>query len=377
MSDASALRKFLAHDPRNISLNCDYLDAALSEGRIDEAKAWLREAPVDVRENAKIRMREARIALITGDLDRSISILRSVLDTGQTDDVTVRHDLAYAQSCQGDDAAALETLASAGSEQASDVALAILKARILYRQKQYASALEALAPFVTGERMAEVHGLRAMLMLDTGRPDEAASEARKALANVPEQQDALLVTGTLALSARQTESAMDAFRRILAVRPQSARALLGLGESLMVTGDIAAARERIERAAAEMPDHIGTWHALAWCQLMEGDAAGAKHSFERAFAIDRTFGETHGGFALIHALRGERSEAEESIKRAKRLAPEGQTARYAQSVLLLDDGHPEEARRIVDGIVAHTPGNMPVMSADFIFRLRDMLRPRG
>jgi Tfp pilus assembly protein PilF len=125
-----------------------------------------------------------------------------------------------------------------------------------------------------------------------------------------------------------------------------------------------------------MPDHIGTWHALAWCQLLEGDLAGAKRSFDKAFALDRTFGETHGGFALVHALRSERKEAEESIKRATRLDPQGRSARYAKSVLLLDDGQVDEARKLIDDIVARTPGAGAV-SADFIFKLRDLVRPKG
>jgi Tfp pilus assembly protein PilF len=144
----------------------------------------------------------------------------------------------------------------------------------------------------------------------------------------------------------------------------------------MLTGDVPAARSLLERASTNMPDHIGTWHALAWCQLLQGDLAGAKRSFDKAFALDRTFGETHGGFALVHALRSERKEAEESIKRAVRLDPQGRAARYAQSVLLMDEGRIDEARKLVDSILERSPG-MAAVPADFIFRLRDLVRPRG
>ena len=143
----------------------------------------------------------------------------------------------------------------------------------------------------------------------------------------------------------------------------------------MLRGDVPGARALLERASVQMPDHIGTWHALAWCQLMEGDLAGAKRSFDKAFALDRTFGETHGGFALVHALRAERKEAEESIKRAMRLDPQGRTARYAQSVLLMDAGRVEEARQLIDGMLGRTPGAEGV-PADFIYRLRELVRPR-
>src|SRR5579871_4794179 len=106
MSDASTLRNFLVRDPHNIPLNCDFLDAALSEGRIDDAHAWLGEAPADVRGNAMVRMREARIALLTGDFAHSVSILSEVLDALPPGNVAAYHDLAYAQSCLGDDEAA-------------------------------------------------------------------------------------------------------------------------------------------------------------------------------------------------------------------------------------------------------------------------------
>jgi len=145
----------------------------------------------------------------------------------------------------------------------------------------------------------------------------------------------------------------------------------------MLRGDIPDAHALLERASVEMPEHIGTWHALAWCQLMQGDLSGAKRSFDRAFAIDRTFGETHGGLALVFALRGERVQAEESIKRATRLDPKGRSALYARTVLLLDAGHTEAAAQVVQRALLMTRGPAVNVSVDFLYRLREIVRPRS
>jgi Tfp pilus assembly protein PilF len=116
---------------------------------------------------------------------------------------------------------------------------------------------------------------------------------------------------------------------------------------------------------------------MAWCQLLQGNLDGAQVSFDRAFALDRTFGETHGGRALIHALRGEKEAAQEAIKRALRLDPKGRSARYAQSVLLLDEGREVEARQIIDALTASSSQGYVPVTGDFVYTLRDLLRPRN
>jgi Tfp pilus assembly protein PilF len=225
--------------------------------------------------------------------------------------------------------------------------------------------------------MAEVHGVRALLLLDEGDTTRAGIEADQALRLDPHQHEAALVRGTLALWEQRLDVSSAVFEQVLASHPDSGRALLGLGQDLMLRGNIPGSRALLERASRAMPGHLGTWHALAWCQLIEGDLAGAKRSFDQAFAADRTFGETHGGLALVHALRGERSEAEESIKRAMRLDPQVRSARYARSVLLMDDGQVDEARRTVDELLAQSPRRDVPIPPDFIFKLRDLVRPRG
>ncbi|GLQ86496.1 hypothetical protein GCM10007898_00620 [Dyella flagellata] len=284
--------------------------------------------------------------------------------------------MAYAQFVEGRADEALQTLARAHEGDGDQVALALLKARVLHRLKQLQAALEALAPIQSGARLPEVQGLRALLWLDVGDTTRATEQADLALQADPDQHEAGIVRGTLALWSQRVQESTAAFERVLAKHPESGRAWLGLGQNLMLGGEVAGARALLERASTTMPDHIGTWHALAWCQLLEGDLAGAKRSFDKAFALDRTFGETHGGYALVHALRFERKEAEESIKRASRLDPQGRTARYAQSVLLMDEGRVEEARKVIDDMLARSPG-VGALPADFIFRLRELVRPRG
>lgn len=380
MSRVSQLQAFADRDPSNPILLCDLLDELLSEGRVDDALARLLAAPPAVRDLAAVRFRCARCALMRGDYAAAASELEAVLDGMPEVPSGVRHDLAYAQLALGRLDEALQTLAPVSEQDTGADAVFVLKARILYRQKHYEAAFEALAPIVAGERLAEARGLRALLLLDMGEGERAATVAQLALEVDPAQHEAALVRGTVALWHQDVEPAAATFEQVLAQHPDSGRALLGLGQTRMLGGDLSHARTLLERAAAAMPDHIGTWHALAWCQLLAGDLAGAHHSFERAFAIDRTFGETHGGLALVHALRGERQAAEEAIKRATRLDPAGRTARYARSVLLLDEGRQDEAQRVIDGILQSAPGQPGPGNAvptDFIYRLRELVRPRG
>lgn len=376
MNRAALLAGFADRDPANPVLLCDLLDELLATGRLDDAAARIGKISLPLRELPGVRFREARCALLSGDTKTTIALLQSLIDSMETVPAGVVHDMAYAQFVEGHAEEALQTLTHAHDADGDTVALALLKARILHRQKQLEVALEVLAPIQAGARLPEVQGLRALLWLDIGDTTRASEQAELALKADPDQHEAGLVRGTVALWSQRVQESTAAFERVLARHPESGRAWLGLGQNVMLRGDVPVARSMLERAVTEMPDHIGTWHALAWCQLLEGDLAGAKHSFDKAFALDRTFGETHGGFALVHALRFERKEAEESIKRATRLDPQGRAARYAQSVLLLDDGRVDEARKLIDSILARTAGAGAV-PADFIFRLRDLVRPRG
>ena len=375
MSRVASLAGFADLDPENPALLCDLLDELLAAGRPEDVSARLAKAPAALRQLPGVRFREARCAMLRGDTTTAIALLQSLLGELEIAPVGVLHDLAYAQFAAGQADQALQTLARPHENEGDLTALALLKARILHRQQQLEAALEALAAIQADARLADVQGLRALLWLDLGDNARAGEAAEQALQTDPEQHEAGLVRGTLALWSQRVAESTAAFERVLAKHPQSGRAWLGLGQNVMLRGDVPGARALLERASVQMPDHIGTWHALAWCQLMEGDLAGAKRSFDKAFALDRTFGETHGGFALVHALRAERKEAEESIKRAMRLDPQGRTARYAQSVLLMDAGRVEEARQLIDGMLGRTPGAEGV-PADFIYRLRELVRPR-
>jgi tetratricopeptide (TPR) repeat protein len=375
MSRASRLQAFVAQDPSNPVLLCDLLDELLSEGRVDEALAQLQSTSDGLRALPAVKFREARCALMARDFAAVTELLQPLAGAADAP-VGIAHDLAYAHFSLGHFDAAMRVLDDVRPQGEDAIPVALLKARILHHQGQYASALALLETIASGSRLAEALGVRAMLLLDSGETAQAAAVADQALGIDPSQYEAAIVAGTVALWEQRLDASQALFDRVLAMDPHSGRALLGVGQNRMLRADMPAARAALERATAEMPGHIGSWHALAWCQLLEGDLAGAADSFGRAFAIDRTFGETHGGMALVHALRGDRVAAEESIKRATRLDARGLSARYARSVLLLDEGRQEEARAIVDDIL-ESPGQSVAVPADFIFRLREAVRPRG
>jgi tetratricopeptide (TPR) repeat protein len=213
-------------------------------------------------------------------------------------------------------------------------------------------------------------GLRALALLDSGETDEAYATAEACLTLYPDQHEALLVAGTVALWKQDLDRAEAYHQRALGRHPNSGRALSGHGQLKMLRNELPAARKELAHAVVAMPDHIGTWHALAWTDLLLGDIDGAEASYQQAFDLDRNFADSHGGLALIHALKGRTEEADQAIKRALRLNPECATALYARTLLLSDSGHTAEADKLLAGLMANSPMPMTTSIREFATNLR-------
>lgn len=380
MSRAASLLGLASMDPRNLALVLDCADALLEEGQVAAAAAFLQSVQAHHAAQPGFGFRVARAALAEGRYDDAIAALQALVAAGH-DVPAVIHDLAFAELCTGDAAGALARIRplAAGSDAERPLpAAALLAARCLHMLGRLDEAEAALAPVLAapdaaGPVAADAFGLLALLRFDAQRLDQVVEPAREALARDPQQHEALLALGTLALLQGRTTDAEPTFLLALQRFPTSGRALSGAGQALLARGEMAGAEAMLERATRALPSHIGTWHAYAWCHLLAGRLDDAQRCYDAALLLDRTFGDTHGGFALVHAVRGESAEAAEAAKRSLRLAPGNALAVYAECVLLDDAGRQDEADRRLQALLGQLPQGAPTDIRAFATALRARL----
>lgn len=364
------LRAFFAMDPANIPLACDLFDALVGAGEVAQAIALLGGLSVELRTDAAIRFRQSRAALMQGRYSDAVDVSRGLIDEGH-ENSALWHDLAFAQLCLRDVVSARATLEDAEARFDDSVELAIVAARVAMMDGDFELALRHLdRAQAIGPQHAAVQGVRSLALLDAGQADAAYSAAMACLASFPDQHEALLVAGTVALWRQDVAEADAHYARALERLPNSGRCLSGLGQVRMLQNRLEDTRELLLRATVAMPDHIGTWHALAWVDLLRGDIDKAEASYQHAYDLDRNFADSHGGLALVHVLRGRNDEAELAIRRALRLNPQCPTALYAQTLLLEVTGQGEDAMRLLGGLVQPVglPDGMDL--AEFSRRLR-------
>lgn len=365
------LRSFLAQDPANGELACELADALANDGQRESAQKALEELPAEAQAYPGVRFRMGRHALYRGDYAEAERVYSGLLQGGD-DGVGILHDLAFSQLCQQRPEAAAATLVEAVERFGLTPELGVLQARTAMMLDDCAGAVTLLDRVLAQHPDdASALGVKALALLDDGRNEEARLVAAACLNRYPDQHEALLVAGTLALWSQDAGAADALYRIALQRHPNSGRALSGLGQSLMLQNDLIQARQVLDNAVRAMPDHIGTWHALAWTQLLLGDQETAKRSYEQAYALDRNFGDTHGGMALIAALQGDYDEAEQSIKRALRLDPNAVTAKYAQTLVWEARGEAEKGEALMAELVRGTGSAVPVR--EFSQKLRTIL----
>ncbi len=174
-------------------------------------------------------------------------------------------------------------------------------------------------------------------LLEAGRLDEAAEEARRALGDAPRSADAHYLVGLVSAQQGETDAALEELERALWLDPGLTAARL---EKARVLYDEARFEDAIETLREES---TVTGLYLAASALYElGEHAEAYEVSRRALALEE-LPELRHLEALLHLQRAEREEALAAASRSIELDPELAEGHHALGLSFTQLGRIEEA----------------------------------
>ncbi|MGY1489922.1 tetratricopeptide repeat protein [Methylobacillus pratensis] len=342
---------YLKTDPHNIQLLNTAADIAYQENDLGQAKALAEQAIVLDGSNAQARSILALSLMAQGEVAQAREMLDELISSGH-DSPSLRYNLAYCLALEKDFESSIELLTDAEEQYANLPQMVHLKVQVLHHLAELESAID-LAKRVSDQHDDDkiLYGLLSSLYIDDMAFDLAKHHAEKVLAGGPGNPDAYTSLGTLALSEQDSSKAMDYFAQAIQLKSNNGRAWLGKAMSQMLQNQHHDALLSFDEALKYMPNHLGTWQAMVWCQLAQKDLEGAERSIQQALQIDPNFSENHGTLAIIQLARGNLDHAQASIRRTLGLDRESFSGLYAQALLLQAQGNPEDAERILAGIL--------------------------
>ncbi len=344
------LLSYLNADSNNFALLSDASDLSLQLGDWPTATDLVIRALAIQPADVVMRYRMALILLNERRSTESLVITQALIDAGEAAPaIQFAHGRGLVIAHRFDEAEPV--LGALLPDVAAYPSLPHLYMRTLHFLGRVEDAIAFAATYLdTHPDDAMAQGMLSLLHLDND--DIAAAEvfSAKALARSPNNLDALLTAGSVALAYDRATQAKAHFDHVLSLQGNSGRAWAGVGLVSMLATDLPSARDSLEKAVAYMPSHLGTQNALAWVQILQQDYAAARKTLEASLALDRNFSETHGTLAVLATYEGQWEQARRSAEIAVRLQPLSFSGRYAHSLILHHAGDEKAGQAMVKSV---------------------------
>ena len=167
---------------------------------------------------------------------------------------------------------------------------------------------------------ARVH--LATALAEVGRLAEARAVATEAVAEAPDDADALRVWGAVASRQGAVEEALTALISARRIHPDDPEIHYNLGWLYLNTARVQEAADSLRRAVELNPTHAKALHDLGILHAQAGAWDRASSSLGRAIAARPDFPEAHYSLGLVRAQQGDFKRAEDSLQAALKLRPD-------------------------------------------------------
>jgi tetratricopeptide (TPR) repeat protein len=189
--------------------------------------------------------------------------------------------------------------------------------------------------------MAHTH--LGLLLMETGRHDEAMTHLQKAQALHPRQADAHSNLGLLFMDMGRTSEASEQLLKALALDPDHADAHNNLGALLAHDGRLDEAMRHLRQALALHPEHAEIHYNLGDLLARGGRTDEAVAHYQKALALHPGYADAHNNLGLLLAQLGNPTEAMARFRRALELDPGHANAHNNLGVLLAKAGQLDPA----------------------------------
>ena len=299
------LRLALVHDPDSPQLRIAYAEALARAGRLDVAEAEARRA-VGLVQDGTAAATDARVALgkvlaLSGRAQAAIDELAAA--------TRIEAALAHSTRREGDDE----------EDESFDPEPWRALARVRFESGDAdgaAAACEALAALDRAEGAVAYRELAARL-LDAKKADAARDRLRRAADLAPAEPEGWKLLAQVEESQERFGDARAAWEKALAVDPDDAEALLAAGRLALREGDLEKARRHLGAVLGASPDEVGARLRVtaAWLDAKQPAEALAAASgggdarllYLRGVALEqlRRWSDAADAFAAVEPATGE------------------------------------------------------------------------
>lgn len=340
---------YLSSDPENAQLLITLGDMYHATGRFSLAKDCYLKASVSDVDNTIAQARMGNLLLSMGRTLDAFEVFKKLISEGDNDPV-IYHNLGVCLFSHSDFERARQTFESLINVTEVARSAQFYLASIDETEDKPELALERIERLLEAESELYLRGYRAVLLYSLGNTNEAISEAKRVIAENPNNADSWSVMATIHTEQLKHDDALFCLNKIVELAPGDARGWHGLGLIELQKRNMEGAIEYFEKAVSVLPDSSMMLMSLAWAHFCNEAYQAAEHAFNKVIKVNANFGEAWGGLACSLVPQNKIQEAEKASRKATRLDKNGFSSLFARSLLLKVKGKDEIANKVLENV---------------------------
>jgi tetratricopeptide (TPR) repeat protein len=320
---------------------------------LEVAARALRENPTD----ADAMHLHANMVLEMAKVENANDAIREfqALLSRNPSDASLELQLGRAYRLKGDPAAAREHFQTALTKNSTLVEAHLELADLDLVQRQFGDALKQIDE---AQRLqpnnAKAKLFHARVLIATGNRPDARAELTKLLKESPQDTNAQLELGVLAIMDRRYPDALEIFGKLRGADP---RAAAGLAAAYAAQHQTNKAEQVMDEALKKWPDSPVLLDQMAGLNAGNGNYDGAISQFEQLLAKDPKNVQTLRHLGDIYRAKGDQAKAISVYQQASALVPSDVDTALTLADMLAGAGRNAEAKRGYEGILKVHPDN--------------------
>jgi tetratricopeptide (TPR) repeat protein len=232
----------------------------------------------------------------------------------------------------------------------------------VYNQGRPVEAIQRLDTTAQKDRNSDFYAMRAGLLLNVGRVDQAREDIRKALALDAANGNALALQAVIAVVQNRKAEALATAQMAVKNNPRSAAAHIALSYAHQAVFKLPEARLDARNAVTQAPESGIAWARQAELQLSTGELDLGVQSAEKASALNPRIAHAHTILGFAYLTRVKTQEASEAFRQAISLDSAAPLPRLGLGLATIRKGDLEEGRAQIEIAAGLDPRNALIRS---------------